>query len=422
MSVVLKGQSPGLPRQDLYSEYVWDGMKSDSEEDCTAIAGDQGLAEVDKNQDNPGNPSPLEACMLQDTEAEELFQKNLISAYLQDISRFHLLTLERELELARIIKEGQEALVNLVVAHCDAGDHFGDLRNKVLKWQSEVESYPGLRQKIVLHVVSTIERAASRQDAAEICQSLLTEVRDVVARIDSAKDEMVKANLRLVLSIAKRYRGRGLSFLDLIQEGNIGLLKAVVRYDYTKGNRFSTYATWWVRQGIIRAIYEKTNTIRLPVHIIEMKAFFTKILAELTEELDREPTPSEVAERSGLPVEKVSMLAQLSNRPASLEAAVGNRERQLSDFLEDKKTISPLEGISKQELVEITRKVLASLSPREEGVLKSRFGIDGNSTQTLKTIGGRFGVSKERIRQIEKRAIHKLRHGSRRDQLRCFIE
>jgi RNA polymerase primary sigma factor len=153
-----------------------------------------------------------------------------------------------------------------------------------------------------------------------------------------------------------------------------------------------------------------------------MKSFFHRIVSELAEELDREPSPLEIAERSGLSVDKVTMLAQLSTRPASLEATVGNREQQLGDFIEDKRTVSPLEGISQQELVEVTREVLASLSPREEGVLKSRFGIDGRPTQTLKTIGGHFGVSKERIRQIEKRAIQKLRHTPRSDQLRCFLE
>ena len=153
-----------------------------------------------------------------------------------------------------------------------------------------------------------------------------------------------------------------------------------------------------------------------------MKTCFYKTLSELAEELGREPSPLEIAEHSGLPLDKVTMLAQLSSRPASLEATVGNREQRLSDFLEDEKTLSPLEGISQQELVEVTRKVLASLSPREEGVLKSRFGIDGRPTQTLKTIGGRFGVSKERIRQIEKRAIQKLRTSSRSSQLKCFVE
>jgi RNA polymerase primary sigma factor len=422
MSVSLNHLDSGLIIQDLHPDYVWDNGTSGSGQECGAIDIEQQLAQVEEKQDHSGEIDPLDASATLDPEENNFFQTNLINCYLQDVSRFRLLSQEREIELARTIKEGQEEVVNVAVTYCVAEKHFGDFRKKILKWQSEVESYPGLREKMVEQIVSTLERGAGGNGSAAICQRLLAEVRAVVARIDTAKDEMVKANLRLVISIAKRYRGRGLSFLDLIQEGNMGLIRAVSRYDYTKGNRFSTYATWWVRQGIIRALYEKTNTIRLPVHVIEMKSSFYKIVSELAEELDREPSPAEIAERSGLSFDKVTMLAQLSTRPASLEATVGNREQQLGDFIEDKRTVSPLEGISQQELVEVTREVLASLSPREEGVLKSRFGIDGRPTQTLKTIGGHYGVSKERIRQIEKRAIQKLRHAQRSDQLKCFLE
>jgi len=422
MPVSLNHSDSGLTIQDLYPDYVWDNGTSGSGQECGAIDSEQQLAQVEEKQDHSGEIDPPDASVTSDTEEDNLFQTNLINCYLQDVSQFRLLSQEREIELARIIKEGQEEVVNVAVTYCVAKKHFGDFREKILKWQREVESYPGLREKMVEHIVSTLERGVDGNGSAAICQRLLAKVRAVVARIDTAKDEMVKANLRLVLSIAKRYRGRGLSFLDLIQEGNMGLIRAVSRYDYTKGNRFSTYATWWVRQGIIRALYEKTNTIRLPVHVIEMKSSFYKIVSELSEELDREPSPVEIAERSGLSVDKVTMLTQLSTRPASLEATVNNGEQRLGNFIEDKRTVSPLEGISRQELVEVIREVLASLSPREEGVLKSRFGIDGRPTQTLKTIGGHYGVSKERIRQIEKRAIQKLRHAQRSDQLKCFLE
>lgn len=422
MSVSLNHLDSGLTIQDLFPEYARDQGTSDPDQKCGAIDSEQQLAQGEEKQDHSGRMDPLDANLTSDTEEDHLFQTNLINCYLQDVSRFHLLSQEREIELARTIKQGQEEVVNMAVNYCVSEKHFGDFRNKILKWQSEVESYPGLREKMVEHIVSTLESGAAGNGSAAMCQRLLAQVRTVLDRIDQAKDEMVKANLRLVLSIAKRYRGRGLNFLDLIQEGNMGLIRAVSRYDYTKGNRFSTYATWWVRQGIIRALYEKTNTIRLPVHVIEMKSSFYRTVSELAEELNREPSPVEIAERSGLPIDKVTMLSQLSTRPASLEAPVGNREQQLGDLIEDNETVSPLEGISQQELVEITREVLASLSPREEGVLRSRFGIDGRPTQTLKTIGGHYGVSKERIRQIEKRAIQKLRHTARSDQLRCFLE
>jgi RNA polymerase primary sigma factor len=416
MSASLNQSSFNLAIQDLYSEYVWDREESHPTEESDL---EQKLSRPEANLDLQEDQDPLDPGQ---DEEEELFQSNLVSFYLQDVSRFQLLSPEREIELARTIKEGQEGLVNLVVTHCGSAELFGNLRNKIVRWQSEVGTYPGLREKIVEHIVATLESVAALEGAPEICQRLAVEARHVVDQIDIAKDEMVKGNLRLVLSIAKRYRGRGLTFLDLIQEGNMGLLKAVSRYDYTKGNRFSTYATWWVRQSIIRAIYEKTNTIRLPVHVIEMKSFFHKVFSELSEELDREPSPMEIAGRSGLPLEKVTMLAQLSCRPASLDATIGKREQRFGDFIEDKKSISPLEEISQLELVDITKRVLASLSPREEGVLKSRFGIDGKPVQTLKTIGGRLGVSKERVRQIEKRAIQKLRHTSRSAELKSFIE
>lgn len=416
MSASLNQSSHDLAIQDLYPDYAWDREESHSGEDSDS---DGKLTRTEANLDQQEEPDPLAS---PHEEEEELFQSNLVSFYLQDVSRFELLSPEREIELARTLKESQEGLVNLVLTHCGSVELFGNLRNKIARWQSEVGTYPGLREKIVVHIVSTLASVAAVEGAPEICKGLADETRRVAAQIDIAKDEMVKGNLRLVLSIAKRYRGRGLSFLDLIQEGNMGLLKAVSRYDYTKGNRFSTYATWWVRQSIIRAIYEKTNTIRLPVHVIEMKSFFHKVTSELFEELDREPSAMEIAERSGLPIEKVTMLDQLSCRPASLEATVGKREQRLGDFIEDNKTVSPLEEISQLELVDVTRRALASLSPREEGVLKSRFGIDGKPVQTLKTIGGRLGVSKERVRQIEKRAIQKLRHVSRSAELESFVE
>jgi RNA polymerase primary sigma factor len=360
-------------------------------------------------------------CELVDSE-DDLFQEDLVSFYLQEISRYSLLTPEREMELAKIVKEGQEELVQLLWDRRASSSHFDEIRDQLGRWRDESVSYPGLREKMVKLVLDGLEEAAARKDAPRGIRELHVKAKKIAARIDGAKNEMVEGNLRLVLSIAKRYRGRGLSFLDLIQEGNMGLLKAVARYDYAKGNRFSTYATWWVRQSIIRGIYDKTRTIRLPVHFIEMKSFFFKIFYELVKELGREPTPAEIAERSGLPLDKVTMIIQLSSRPMSLESPLGGEDQRLGDFIADDRALSPLDSVSDQELVDVTRDILASLSSREETILKSRFGIDDNPTETLKTIGERFHVSKERIRQIEKKAIRKLRHAPRREQLKCFIE
>ena len=249
MSASLNQSSFSLALRDLYPEYVWDTEQSHRAEESAL---DQKQNEPEEKQDLQEEPDPLD---LGQDEEEGLFQANLVSFYLQDVSQFQLLSLEREIQLARTIKEGQERLVNLVVTHCGSAEIFGNLLSKIVCWQSEVGTYPGLREKIIEHIVSTLERVAAVAGAPETCRRLAVEARQVVEQIDIARDEMVKGNLRLVLSIAKRYRGRGLSFLDLIQEGNMGLLKAVSRYDYTKGNRFSTYATWWVRQSIIRAIY-----------------------------------------------------------------------------------------------------------------------------------------------------------------------
>ena len=353
---------------------------------------------------------------------DDLFQEDLVSFYLQEISRHSLLTPEREMELAKIVKAGQEELVQLLWDRRASSSHFDGPREQLGKWRDESVSYPGLREKMAKLVLDGLEEAAARKDASRGIRELRGKAKKIAVRIDGAKNEMVEGNLRLVLSIAKRYRGRGLTFLDLIQEGNMGLLKAVARYDYAKGNRFSTYATWWVRQSIIRGIYDKTRTIRLPVHFIEMKSFFFKIFYELVKELGREPTPAEIAERSGLPLDKVTMIIQLSSRPMSLESPLGGEDQRLGDFLADDRALSPLDSVSEQELVDVTRNILGSLSSREETILKSRFGIDDNPTETLKTIGERFHVSKERIRQIEKKAIRKLRHAPRREQLKCFIE
>jgi RNA polymerase primary sigma factor len=392
---------------------VEDELRAAGEEEACVPPTDE------EQEKSPGEE--VRTCELVDAE-DELFQEDLVSFYLQEISRYSLLTPEREMELAKIVKEGQEELVELWWDRRASGSQFDEIRRQLGRWRDESVSYPGLREKMVKLALDGFEEAASRRDASRGIRELDGKAKKIAARIDGAKNEMVEGNLRLVLSIAKRYRGRGLSFLDLIQEGNMGLLKAVARYDYAKGNRFSTYATWWVRQSIIRGIYDKTRTIRLPVHFIEMKSFFFKIFYELVKELGREPTPLEIAEASGLPLDKVTMIIQLSSRPMSLESPLGGEDQRLGDFIADERVTSPLDSVTEQELVDVTRNILGSLSSREETILKSRFGIDDNPTQTLKTIGERFHVSKERIRQIEKKAIRKLRHTPRRDQLKCFIE
>jgi len=382
--------------------------RADSDEE----AGIHALSEIEHEEE----PAEVEAAPVED------FEEDHITCYLKEVSSYPLLTQERETELAQIIRRGQDELVQMVRERVSDERIMADLYEKVKKLLEHEKTFPGVRDKVLKVVVRTLERAANEHPENPLFLASLIRVRAIMKAVDTAKQEMVRANLRLVLSIAKRYRGRGMTFDDLIQEGNLGLLKAVGRFDHTKGNRFSTYATWWVRQSIIRGIYDKTRTIRLPVHFIELKNLFFKVYYELLKELGREPTAAEIAERSKLPVEKVQMVLSLAAQPISLETPIGEDEQRLGDFIEDERALSPAEECSDRELAEVTRTLLATLQPREEKILRLRFGLDGQPAETLEKIGKIFNVSKERIRQIEKKALRKLKNPNRQACLKTFIE
>lgn len=305
-----------------------------------------------------------------------------VRMYLKEIGKVNLLTPEEEIELAQDMGAGDAA-----------------------KEQME-----------------EIERARREGEEIELSAEDEAELKRLVKRGEAAKQRLAEANLRLVVSIAKRYVGRGMLFLDLIQEGNLGLIKAVEKFDYTKGYKFSTYATWWIRQAITRAIADQARTIRIPVHMVETINKVIRVSRQLLQELGHDPTPEEIAEEMSMPVDKVREILKIAQEPVSLETPIGEEEdSHLGDFIPDEDASEPSEAASFTLLKEQLVDVLSTLTPREEKVLKLRFGIEDGRTRTLEEVGKEFNVTRERIRQIEAKALRKLRHPSRSKKLKDFL-
>ena len=300
-----------------------------------------------------------------------------VRMYLKEIGKVDLLTPEKEVELAQTMGKGSEAREQL----------------------EEME-----------------------QSGEEVPEEVRSELEKLMKEGKKAEQQLAEANLRLVVSIAKRYVGRGMLFLDLIQEGNLGLIKAVEKFDYTKGYKFSTYATWWIRQAITRAIADQARTIRIPVHMVETINKVIRVNRQLLQELGHDPTPDETAAEMGMPVEKVREILKIAQEPVSLETPIGEEEdSHLGDFIEDDTASEPSEAASFTLLKEQLVEVLSTLTPREEKVLKLRFGIEDGRTRTLEEVGKEFNVTRERIRQIEAKALRKLRHPSRSKKLKDFL-
>jgi len=355
-----------------------------------------------------------EAEKTEEAEEEAFFQPQDITwEYLKGLEKIPLLTPEKEVDLAKRIKEGE--------------NHVKILEAKVTRLKTQLEA-PQISGNGSKHRLKSKNGKKSKSSSAEVRERTLLykkmvgQYHQALRDTQKAKNELIQANLRLVVSIAKRYANRGLSFLDLIQEGNLGLIQAMVKFDYTKGYKFSTYASWWIRAAILRAFAEKSRTIRIPNYLFEIKGKLMKSFKDLVKKLGREPTPQELSKDSGIPIHDVDKILNLIEEPISLDMPIGEEDSTLEDLIPDEKSLSPNDSLLEKDLAHQVNKLLAGLSPREEKILRLRFGIGEDGESTLEEIGRQFGLSRERIRQIEAKALERLRDPSRYKEIREYFE
>ncbi len=373
----------------------------------------------ERNDSSTSNVNQEDEMSLPDEETHEA--EETTTTYLREMGRFDLLTPEEEAKYSKTIRQGFEAIIAAIREDTSGTKEILLLRERIDLWEKRDPTLKPKKQQLNFMRYNVISAAKKYTDIRELFE-LQAKLEAYSRSIEVAKDTMIRANLRLVVSIAKRYMHQGLTLADLIQEGNLGLMRAVFRFDYTKGNKFSTYASWWIRQAITRAILDKTRTIRLPVHFLELRSQFFKAFYALFKELGREPTPLEISKATNLPMDKILSILEASREPISLETPVGDDDSTLGDFLENQESQSPYDAVQTRELSGRVNDILETLSEREEKIIRLRFGIGEKAEYTLEEIGKLFNVSRERIRQIEKKALNRLRHSSRREKLKFFID
>ncbi|MBW2623542.1 MAG: sigma-70 family RNA polymerase sigma factor [Deltaproteobacteria bacterium] len=388
----------------------------ESIEKTEELHGSHIIAELKVDGREPGSTSKEEKNKTSLTRSE-----GVVSSYFKEMRDISLLNFEEEQELGRCIKECQATLFKFCLNNKTSYVPLRAVQKKLRQWRGRKKPSNEPIELIFQEIKKTVQDIQALDCPEPELVSFAEEYNRLEKRLNTAMGEMVKANLRLAVNIAKRYARRGVSLPDLIQEGNLGLLKAAARYDYTTGYRFSTYASWWIHQTISRALSDQGRTIRVPVHFLEARKAFYRTYFSLVSELGREPNLTELSERSGLSMEKILHITQVGRETVSLETPISDDGDLLRDLIENKASVSPLDAAQGNELLNLTQTALETLDPRERKILTMRFGLDNEGISTLEKVGQVLNISRERVRQLEKRALKRLRQSPQRNKLKNYL-